>query len=609
MTFDITQLDYSLITPDLMLLGLIFVALALDLMLPRGQKSLIGWVSVAGLIGTIAATVPQWGLRENFAGVIRIDEFSVFFKITFLLAAIGIVLISMDYVQRFLPHPGEYYGLVLGGTLGMVLMAEANELLTAYIALELLSFSSYVLVSYAKTNLKSNEAGLKYIVLGGFSSALLLYGISLIYGTAGTTYLPDLNDAVSSFRDLPAAFVMGLALVTAGLGFKIAAVPFHMWTPDVYEGAPTPVTAYLSVSSKAAGFALVLRFLIGGLLPLQDTYVTVFGLLAVLTMTLGNLVAIQQRNVKRLLAYSSISQAGYVLVGLAAISGDTSVNEMATRGMMLHLLGYVFTNLASFGALIAFQNASGGRELISDMAGFARRAPFPALAMMAGLFSLAGMPLFAGFVTKFYLFTAAARAGLLWLVAIAVINSTISLYYYLLVVYEMYVRTPAGLEEADGHAAHGRVLTAASASPQPVLEGYYGTTEGAVLEATGVGPSGAVALAAPAVTHVSTNGHSTNGHATGHSAAHVDAHGSPHGEGHGGHADGHGGDAGGDGIPWWKRDITADMPKERAFPAYKIPVATTAGLLLFLAGIFYIGIYPTDLIVALQDASASLFAG
>jgi NADH-quinone oxidoreductase subunit N len=605
MTFDIAQLDYSLITPDLMLLGLIFVALALDLMLPRSQKQLIGWVSVFGLAGTAAAATAQWGLRENFAGVIRIDEFSVFFKITFLLAAIGIVLISMDYVQRFLPHPGEYYGLVLGGTLGMVLMAEANELLTAYIALELLSFSSYVLVSYAKTNLKSNEAGLKYIILGSFSSALLLYGISLIYGTAGTSYLPDLNDAVSNFRDLPPAFVMGLALVTAGLGFKIAAVPFHMWTPDVYEGAPTPVTAYLSVSSKAAGFALVLRFLIGGLLPLQDTFVTVFGLLAVLTMTLGNLVAIQQRNVKRLLAYSSISQAGYVMVGLAAITRDASVSEMATRGMMLHLLGYVFTNLASFGALIAFQNASGGRELISDMAGFARRAPFPALVMMAGLFSLAGMPLFAGFVTKFYLFAAAARAGLLWLVAIAVINSTISLYYYLLVVYEMYVRTPVGLEEADGHAAHGRILTPASASPQPVLEGYYGTTEGTVLQATG----GAVAVAAPAVTHVSTNGHSTNGHATGHSAAHADAHGAPHGEGHDGHGDGHGAEHVGDGKSWWQRDITADMPKERVFPGYRIPIATTAGLLLFLAGIFYIGIYPTDLIGALQDASASLFAG
>ena len=599
MNFQLAQLNYTLLTPDLMLLGLIFVALTLDLALPREQKRLIGWVSVAGLVGCVLAAFNQWGLRESFAGVLRVDEFSVFFKITFLLAAIGIVLISMDYVQRFLPHPGEYYGLVLSGTLGMVLMASANELLTAYISLELLSFSSYVLVSYAKTNVKSNEAGLKYIILGAFSSALLLYGISLVYGTVGTTYLPDLNTAVARFGDLPPAFGLALALITAGLGFKVAAVPFHMWTPDVYEGAPTPVTAYLSVSSKAAGFALVLRVLVGGLLPLQDQYQTVFGLLAVLTMSLGNLVAIQQRNMKRLLAYSSISQAGYVLVGIAAITRNPDVAEMATRGMMLHLLGYVFTNLASFGALVAFQNTSGGREMIGDMAGFARRAPFPALVMMAGLFSLAGMPLFAGFVTKFYLFAAAARAGLLWLVAIGVINSTISLYYYLLVVYEMYVRTPMGFE-ADGHGAHARVLTSASASPVALMEGTYGTTEGTVLEATG---SPAVATApAMTATHVVTNGHGGNGHATGHSAATVDAHGGSHGEGHGG---GH--DDGPQGAPI-PRDITADMPKEQYYPQLRIPWATTLGLLLFLVGVFGIGLYPMPIIDALKSASAALFA-
>jgi len=601
MAFDISQLDYSLIVPDLMLLGLIFVALGLDLILPHSQKKLIGWVSVAGLIGTVAAAAASWGVRENFAGVLRIDEYSVFFKITFLLAAIGIVLISMDYVHRFLPNPGEYYGLILSGTLGMVLMAEANELLTAYIALELLSFSSYVLVSYAKTNLKSNEAGLKYIILGGFSSALLLYGISLLYGTVGSTYLPDVNTAVARFGELPPAFSIALALITAGLGFKIAAVPFHMWTPDVYEGAPTPVTAYLSVSSKAAGFALVLRFLVGGLLPIQDQYQTFFGLLAVLTMTLGNLVAIQQRNLKRLLAYSSISQAGYVLVGIASLTSNQEIAEMATRGMMLHLLGYVFTNLASFGALIAFQNASGGRELITDMGGFARRAPFAALAMMAGLFSLAGMPLFAGFVTKFYLFSAATRAGLLWLVAIAVINSTISLYYYLLVVYEMYVRTPPGFEAADTRA-HARTMTTAAASPVAVMEGAYGTTAGTVMEASYGGSAAAMALAlAPAATLSAGNGHAGNGHTTGHNAAHVDTHGSAHG-------DGHGGDPERPSIPWWKRDITADMPKEQSFPPHRIDRSLTLGLILFMAGVFFIGTYPAPVIDILQAASDALFA-
>jgi NADH-quinone oxidoreductase subunit N len=634
MAFDINNLDYSLIIPDLMLLGLIFVALALDLMLPRSQKWLIGWVTIAGLAGSAAAAVSFWGVRDNFAGVLRIDEYSVFFTVTFLLASIGVALISIDYVQRFLPHPGEYYGLLIAGTLGMVLMAQANELLTAYISLELLSFSSYVLVSYAKTNLKSNEAGLKYIILGAFSSALLLYGISLVYGTTGTTYLPDVARAIGRMGELSPAFMIALALLVAGLGFKIAAVPFHMWTPDVYEGAPTPVTAYLSVSSKAAGFALTLRILVGGFLPLQEQYQTVFGLLAVLTMTLGNLVALQQRNVKRLLAYSSISQAGYVLVGIAALTSTGDIAEMATRGMMLHLLGYVFTNLASFGALIAFQNTSGGRELIGDLAGFARRAPLPALAMMAGLFSLAGMPLFAGFVTKFYLFAAASRAGLLWLVAIAVINSTISLYYYLLVVYEMYVRTPPGFEEADGHghAAHGRVITPAAAAPVPVMEGYYGTRAGTVYEAE----SGGTAVAVMHAAAVGHNGHSANGHAsgyaTGHSMATHDAHGSPaienasdghapvhgaHGNGHGAaaHGNGHGGEHGGHGghgdeyepISGFGRDITADMPKERFFPPLRVGWSLTLGLLLFMAGIFYVGIYPTPIMDALQDASRSLF--
>ncbi|HXI15818.1 MAG TPA: proton-conducting transporter membrane subunit, partial [Chloroflexota bacterium] len=267
----------------------------------------------------------------------------------------------------------------------------------------------------------------------------------------------------------------------------------------------------------------------------------------------------------------------------------------------LHLLGYVFTNLASFGALLAFQNASGGRELITDMGGFARRAPFAALAMMAGLFSLAGMPLFAGFVTKFYLFSAATRAGLLWLVAIAVINSTISLYYYLLVVYEMYVRTPPGFEAADTRA-HARTMTTAAASPVAVMEGAYGTTAGTVMEASYGGSAAAMALAlAPAATLSAGNGHAGNGHTTGHNAAHVDTHGSAHG-------DGHGGDPERPSIPWWKRDITADMPKEQSFPPHRIDRSLTLGLILFMAGVFFIGTYPAPVIDILQAASDALFA-
>jgi NADH-quinone oxidoreductase subunit N len=550
-----------------------------------------------GLLVALGAAVGQWGVRATFAGVLRIDEFSVFFTILFLLTAIGIILVSMHYADRFLPQSGEYYGLVLSGTLGMILMASANELLTAYISLELLSFSSYVLVAYAKTNLKSNEAGMKYIVLGAFSSALLLYGISFVYGALGTTFFPGIADNVDRLGLDSPGFGIGLCLIFAGLGFKIAAVPFHMWTPDVYEGAPTPVTAYLSVASKAAGFALVLRFVIGALYPMRDLYAPLFALLAVLTMTLGNLVAIQQRNVKRMLAYSSIAQAGYAIAGMAALAASADVAEQATRGIILFLTGYYFANLAVFGGFIAFQNQNGGRERLSDLAGFARRAPFAALAVMAGLFSLAGMPLFAGFVTKFYLFAALARAGLLWLVAIAVINSTISLYYYLLVVYQMYVRTPAGFDaaEADGHGqAHLGVAT----TPAPAL----------AMAATAGG--GAVAVGQPGPVGASGAGGGSNGFGgatpNGHSAqgGTGEAHGDPSGDAHGG---GHG--PVGPSVPWWRRRITAEMPQERFYPPQRVSVAISLGLVLFLVGIFGIGLWPAPLTDLLQGASQAVFGG
>jgi NADH-quinone oxidoreductase subunit N len=603
---DVSQLDYSLLVPQFILLGLIFVAWGLDLLLPGTRKGPIGWVCVLGLLVAVGAAVWQWGVRADFAGVLRIDEFSVFFTILFLLTAIGIILISMHYADRFLPQSGEYYGLVLAGTLGMCLMASANELLTAYISLELLSFSSYVLVAYAKTNLKSNEAGMKYIVLGAFSSALLLYGISYVYGALGTTSFPEIADNVDRLGLGSPGFGVGLCLILAGLGFKIAAVPFHMWTPDVYEGAPTPVTAYLSVASKAAGFALVLRFLIVALFPMRDVYAPLFAFLAVLTMSVGNLVAMQQKNVKRMLAYSSIAQAGYVIAGLAALNASAVVAEQSTRGMILHLTGYYFANLAVFGGFIAFQYLNGGRESLGDLAGFARRAPFAALAVMAGLFSLAGMPLFAGFVTKFYLFAAIARAGMLWLVAIAVINSTISLYYYLLIIHQMYVRTPPGFETAgaDGHGPdHGAV---AGITPAPALALATAASGGGT--ATLVQPATATATAGSANGYGAANGHAGAGMSAG-TGLPGGGHGDDHGGGHGGHG-GHGDEgAGGPAVPWWKRKITADMPPEQDFPHVSVPFAITLGLLVFLVGIFGIGLWPAPLIDLLQGASAAVFGG
>ena len=315
-------------------------------------------------------------------------------------------------------------------------MAASRELLTAYISLELLSFSLYILVSFAKRDLRSNEGGLKYMLLGAFSSALLLYGISMIYGATGSTDYAAIGEALSgNTGGIDEALFLGLALIIAGLGFKVAAVPFHMWTPDAYEGAPLPVTALISAISKSAGFALFLKLFADAFEPKIDDWRYFIAGLAVATMVLGNLVAIQQSNIKRLLAYSSIGQVGYLLMGIAALSPDSG------SALVLHMMGYVVTNLAAFVCVIIYYNWT-GKEEVKDFAGLAERAPFLAVCLSIALFSLAGMPLFAGFATKFILFQAAAEEDLLWLAGVAVTMSFVSLYYYLIIVKEMYLGQP-----------------------------------------------------------------------------------------------------------------------------------------------------------------------
>ena len=290
-----------------------------------------------------------------------------------------------------------------------------------------------MLVSYGRHGLRPSEAGVKYILLGAFASALLLYGISQVYGILGTTRFDEINAALlAADAPLNPAVLVGLALIVAGLGFKVAAVPFHMWAPDVYEGAPTPVTAYLAVGSKAAAFALILRLFTQAFMPAFDDWQIVLVVLAALSMTVGNLVALAQSNVKRMLAYSSVGQVGYLLMGVAAMSPE------AATGVIFHLAGYAVTSLAAFLCIIVFYNAT-GREGIRDFAGMAKRSPFVAMVLTVSLFSLAGLPFFAGFTTKFYLFTAAAQGGLLWLVALAITNSVISLYYYMMVMRQMYM--------------------------------------------------------------------------------------------------------------------------------------------------------------------------
>jgi NADH-quinone oxidoreductase subunit N len=439
--------DFTLLLPEIFVAALAFLVLGADLVIPDARKHLLAYASAAGLIGVaVFALVFLWGDTDSlYEGAIVVDGYALFFKAFFLVIGAFVVLASVEHVRKHLGHAGEYYGILIFTVLAMMLMAGSRELLTAYISLELLSFGLYVLVAYDRYNPKSNEGGAKYILLGALSSALLLYGISQVYGLLGTTRFDGIAEALVAAPDLSPGVLIGLVLIIAGLGFKVAAVPFHMWAPDAYEGAPVPVTAYLAVGSKTAAFALILRLFMEALIPAAADWQIILVILAALTMTVGNLGALVQSNIKRLLAYSSIGHVGYLLMGvaaLAAVDSDAIVSversHLAIIGVVLHLAAYGVANIALFIGVGAFYNAT-GKEEIADLAGLARRSPMVALVMASALFSLAGLPLFAGFASKFYLFNAAGTQGLLWLAGLAIFASLVSLYYYLMVVRQMYV--------------------------------------------------------------------------------------------------------------------------------------------------------------------------
>ena len=429
-----TDIRFELLWPEFLVAGLAFLVFTADFLLPSNRKNWLAGVSVVGLAAVLAFTVPYlWGVEDTlFDGIVRVDEYALLFKVVFLLVGIAVILCSVDFVRKHLTHPGEYYAIILVSVLAMMLLGASGELLTAYISLELLSFSLYILAGFARRDPKSNEAGVKYILLGAFSSALLLFGISLLYGALGETRFTEMAAELQGMEGVNGRLLLGLAFLVAGLGFKLAVVPFHMWAPDVYEGAPLPVTAYIAIGSKAAAFALVLRLFAEGLLPVADQWRTIMAALAAVTMMVGNLVALAQSNIKRMLAYSSIGQVGYLLMGVAALS------VLASTGLVLHLVGYAVTSFAAFLAIIAFYNHT-GRDDIAAYAGLADRSPIVAGSLTVALFSLAGLPFFAGFTTKFYLFTAAADGGYLWLAGLAATASLISLYYYLMVIKQMYI--------------------------------------------------------------------------------------------------------------------------------------------------------------------------
>jgi len=432
--------QYELLGPEIALAitgMLVMFADAFRRELNPGRFALPG-LSVLGLLVALVFTLYLGDQEADFARLIQIDDFTTFFRVLFIGVTLAVIIGSHEYIDRHVSHVGEFYALLLFSTVGAMFMASARDLLTAYLAIEVLSFSLYVAVSLAKNDPRSGEAALKYVLLGGVASAMLLYGLSMLYGVAGSTQYSEITASLAAGTDgseLP--LLLGLALIIAGVGFKASAVPFHMWTPDAYEGAPMPITAYLSATSKAATFALILRWFSGPLLPVIDDWQWMIAGIAVATMVVGNLVALQQRNIKRLLAYSSIGQVGFMLMAITAISDETG------SALLLHLTGYLLTNLAVFMAIIAFYNQT-GKEQIVDFRGLAQTNPYLALVITSGLFSLAGMPLLAGFLTKFILFQAVVSEGYTWLVLIALVASTVSLYYYLQVIKQMYLYQPEG---------------------------------------------------------------------------------------------------------------------------------------------------------------------
>jgi NADH-quinone oxidoreductase subunit N len=436
--------DYSLFVPEYIAAGGAAGIIALEMFWPSLRKDFVAYLTaLVALAWGIAACFWIDADPETFQGVVTVDDFTTFFRIL----AAGIVFVvalqSAAYMRDKVSTAGEYYGLLLIGGCGLVFMAAARELITAYIALEVLSFSLYILVGYVRRDGLSSEASLKYILLGAFSSAMLLYGISMLYGVTGSTYYDEVAAGLAErSTDTDAAVVIGMMLILAGVGFKVSAAPFHMWAPDAYQGAPMPITAFLSTASKAAGFALILRLFSTALDVDADTWKWAVAALAALTMTAGNLLAIQQTNLKRLVAYSSIGQVGYMLVVIAAIGyGDAETGLNASSGLLLHIAGYVVSTLALFTALTAYYNRT-GRDDIVGLRGLAETQPLLAMIILVSLFSFAGLPFFAGFATKLFMFQGSTTDELLWLVGLAILNSFISLYYYLMIMRQMYLFGP-----------------------------------------------------------------------------------------------------------------------------------------------------------------------
>jgi NADH-quinone oxidoreductase subunit N len=431
------EIDLYLIAPEIVITIFGFLVLMVDVFSPKKERK--GYLGVISLIGILIAffyTLPLMGsANAAFGGMFTSDGYALFFKITFMIIAFLTVLISMGYAHREGIDFGEYYALILFATLGMMLMAAGTHLIVIFLGLETMSIAIYILAGMMREDRKSVESALKYFLLGAFATGFLLYGIALLYGATGSLYLKDIAAYISSKNLLRnPMLLMSLVFLTIGFGFKIASVPFHMWTPDVYEGAPTSITAFMATGVKAAGFSALVRVFFSALPAFRPDWTSIMWVIALATMTLGNVVAISQTNIKRMLAYSSIAHAGYILV--AFVAG----NDLGTSGILFYLMAYAFMNLGAFTVVILLGKKGEENTLIKDYAGIGFKHPLLAAAMTIFLLSMAGIPPLGGFMAKFYVFSAAVKEKFYWLAILGVLNSAISVYYYLRVTVLMYFR-------------------------------------------------------------------------------------------------------------------------------------------------------------------------
>jgi len=469
LNFALPVMDYMAVLPQMILVATALIVLVAGVSKEWAKAGFIGYLALLGSVLALISVVftgPTAHSFSSFSGMVLTDGFSFFLTLVICLIIVLTIMVSLSY-QNFFENikSGEYYALVLFAGVGMIFMATAGNLILLFVALETMSISIYALTGFHKDQLKSGEAALKYFLLGAFGSAFLLYGFAFIYGATGSLDIIKIANFIKTHPQILQFkfLVVGLVLMTAGFGFKISMVPFHMWTPDAYEGAPTSITGFMATGVKAAAFATLIRAILVPLAPMQGSWITIMWVAAFATMTLGNIIALAQDNIKRMLAYSSIAHAGYILLGFVAGT------NFAQAGMLFYLMAYAFMNIGAFAVVALLCKKGEEYNSISDYSGLGFKYPALGLVMSVFLFSLAGIPPTGGFMGKFYIFTEALRSGYVWLVIAAGVNSVVSIYYYLRVVVLMYCEPQPSENPIMLSAISPAVVVALTATTAAVL--------------------------------------------------------------------------------------------------------------------------------------------